>query len=235
MLRATLHLILLGCYLGAMIGAQITETPPTIRCYEGFQGVHGFIGRDAAKKECLVALDLMKNNLVRLQKGLLRDLRNRETGKPLRIHNELSKFGFLQPDAAFTFSQSPSCAFYVQRTVITKDRKLIKSSSTRSDMTPYFYYWDRVLNVVKQILEQCYQDEHWMGERGPRNIGHGTADIGGDGWFFKYYVSVHYLGERDDRSADREHGLSYVIGHQQLSDLFNNGLDFTHSRDSNPD
>jgi hypothetical protein len=115
MLRSTIsHLLILACYLVTM-GAMCNPTPPpvddiihgvpppaNILCEDGFQGHYGLIGRDAAKNDCYTVLGAMNKNLVRLKKESFRAVRNRETGKPLKLHEAVNRSRFLKIDRVFT-------------------------------------------------------------------------------------------------------------------------------------
>jgi hypothetical protein len=224
MLRCiALHLIILGCYLRVM-GAMCNPTPPAVDdiihrappppdiiCEEGFQGLHGFIGRDDAKKNCYTALRLLKSGLVRPKRGSFHAVRNRETGKPLILHKAVDNSSFLKVNSAFNFAgQARNCLILVKRDR-DQDNPGAVFPTARLDTTVYFYFWEHALDIARQIFEQCFDDasEHRAGQQeNIRIIGSGQSRIEANDWFFPYTVTIAYhrsalRGELRDRPASQ--------------------------------
>jgi hypothetical protein len=143
-----------------------------------------------------MSLNLLVNDIVRPQKKILRDIRNRETGKPLRVSQALENILVLTPNEGYRFEQSPKCGIWVE--ILEHDDQ---HSRQNFELMLYFYFWERVEVVAKQILEQCFEDEHRRGYGDPRPIGQGVARIDLDKTDMKFRVWVDYFGEEEDQSG----------------------------------
>jgi hypothetical protein len=169
--------------------------PPDIICEEGFQGLHGFVGRDNAEKNCYTALRVLKRDLVRQKRGTFYAVRNREIGKPFILHKAVDNSSFFRLNSAFTVAgQARSCLIMVERDRDEQSPEAVFPTA-QLDTTVYFYFWEHALDIARQILEQCFDDasEHRAGEEeNLRNIGSGKSRIEGNNWSFPYTVSIGY-------------------------------------------
>jgi hypothetical protein len=190
MLRSTVSILLiLSCCLVA-IEAAISVTPPRIECIDDFQGLRGFQGLAAAKRECYKSLASMKDRI----EG--KDY-HRITPWDILVHGGPAGIVPLRPTAEFRFQDSLNCGIHVD--VLRNEHP---DRTTQPDFrTWYLYYWEHVQIVVKQILEQCFSNAHGHGiskvdSGNVRLIGDGTLSIGLDSNIaVQSQVSVFYFGE----------------------------------------
>jgi hypothetical protein len=205
---AVSHLVNLGCCLGA-VGATLTAAPPPvddiihrvppppdILCMEGFQGLHGFTDLDAAKRDCYTALGWIRNDLVRLKKASFRAVRDRETGKPLRLNKTVDNSSFFRLGSGFAYPGTvPSCLIEFNRVSNEQDRAPVFPTG-KFDTTVYFYFWERALDVARQILGKCFDDtiaDRVGREEDFRIIGYAHSRITGNDWFYPYRVIVTHM------------------------------------------
>jgi len=189
MLQSTVSvLLIMSCYLVA-IEATISVTPPHIECIDDFQGLRGFQNLAAAKRECYMSLASMKNRIERKEY-------QRITPWDILVQGPAGIVP-LHPTAEFRFQDSPNCGIHVD--VLRNEHS---DRTTQSDFrTWYFYYWEHIQIVVKQILEQCFSNAHGYGiskvdSGNVRLIGDGTLSIGLDSNIaVQSHVSVFYFGE----------------------------------------
>jgi hypothetical protein len=199
--------LILGCSLGA-IGANYTQTPPpvddiihgspplpNIVCQEGFEGILGPTGIDAIRRDCYTVIGALDRELVKLKKGAFHAVRNRETGKRLNLHDAMDKSRLLKIDSTYTTGEARCCVINIERFDKDEQNREAILPTAQGDMTLYFYFWERVLDVAKQVLQQCFDDDvqHRAGQQDDyRFIGWGKSLIEGKNWSYPYTVSIDY-------------------------------------------
>jgi hypothetical protein len=209
-----------GSYLGA-IGANCTPTrPPSsdiihgsptitdITCEEGFLDLHNFVGRDAAKKSCYMAIDKINDLLIRQKKkkGIFGAVRDRETGKPLNLRKAVKSFLYIptlgmkmNSNVAADGHPYQNCVIPVKPESNASNERRRKSifPPAQVDTTVYFYYWARALDIASQIIDKCFDEssEHRGGQvEDAREIGYGNSKLQARNWTLPYTVSVKYYG-----------------------------------------
>jgi hypothetical protein len=258
MLPSTIsYSLILGCYLSA-IGANCTPTlppvddiingapPPHIICEEGFEGLHDFIGRDAAKKNCYTVLDAIESKLIRQkqrkrgkkrkngEKGLFGAVRNRETGEPLNLRNVVDNLRFMpmememNPAAAAGGYADHSCRIAVRRRGNEHDPESMFPPA-QLDTTVYFYYWARALDIASQIIDKCFDEssEHRGGqEEDIREIGYGNSKLKAKNWSLPYTVIIGYDWNLRPSSHDSwsSSGTIELVSQESLSDSHSDHL-----------
>jgi hypothetical protein len=189
MLRSTAsHLLLLGCYYLCAVTSILSSPDPQISCFAAPVD-HLFPSPSEVIGDCYKALNLLEENLVHPRAGLLRNRHDPETGRPFQKAKALDQIRFMNLPVALSFGR---CLIDVDTSNSTNaSREMAPSAQFGSSR--YFYLWERVNTIVKQVLQYCFYEQN--------RIGSGSSRIEEDEWSFHFEIRV-YRTHREVKSGD---------------------------------